>query len=131
MLENELWIIGTHAKFQEGISIMVLLKRHIAKKLCCYFWLTIFGRSTCRRKKANDIFEILRKSESETCVFWNKIWKNWSYLTWSPSKVRLDDVIISNDRHYRHLRIKWLRKHVSHGLFVTFISSDFVTWPWT
>ena len=48
----------------------------------------------------------------------------WPYLTWSPSTVKLDDVMGSNVLHYRYLHAKCRGKHVSHGMLVTFILGD-------
>ena len=78
-------------------------------------------------KKTNYIFGILRKFWTRNMCFLCinidlKIWPNLDLtLNLPPSKVKLDDVIGSNDSHHRDLRAKWPWKHVSHGMFVTFI----------
>ena len=45
-----------------------------------------------------------------------------------PSKVNFNDVIGSDAHHYRYLHVKWPRKRVSLGMFVTFIFCDLL-WP--
>ena len=72
-------------------------------------------------------------SESKTCPFCAKknIWKFDLFhltLAWPPSKINFDDVIGSDAHHYRYLRVKWPRKRVSLGMFVTFIFCDLL-WP--
>ena len=77
-------------------------------------------------ERTNAIFGILRKFWARNMCFYAKIliWKFCLFdltLTWPPSNVKLDDVIGSNDCHHRYMRTKWPRKHVSRGMFVTFI----------
>ena len=51
-------------------------------------------------------------------------------FTCPPPKVNYDDVIGSNDHHFRYLRIKWPRKYVRHDMFVILIFQwTFGTWP--
>ena len=70
-------------------------------------------------KKTNDIFGTLGKFWARNMCFLCKnidlgIWPDLDLTsTWPPSKVRLDDVIGSNDCSHRYLLAKWPRKHVS------------------
>ena len=71
-------------------------------------------------------------SESRTCSFCEKkdfkIWPFHLTLTWPTSKVNFDGVIGWDAHHYRYLRVKWPRKRVSLGMFVTFIFCGLL-WP--
>ena len=78
---------------------------------------------TCLRRREWHVWnpeEIL----SQKYVLFRQKKRFCPYLASCSSKVKLDDVIGSNNHHHRYLRAKWLRKHVSHGMFVTFIFSD-------
>ena len=83
------------------------------------------------------IFGILMNLRARSkCFICKKYWfENLTLfdltLTCPPSKLRLDDVIGSNDNHYRYMRAR-PRNHVSHGMFATFILQwRFVTWRWS
>ena len=94
------------------------------------FWLAMFGSSTHRRRKRTTYLESWGNSESETCVLCARYWFGnlTSFdltLSWPPSKVIFDDVMGLDDHHYRCLRAKLPRKHVSHCIFVTFFLMNF------
>ena len=86
------------------------------------FLLAIFQSFMHRRRNPMAHLEPWGNFEQETCAFYVKmlIWKFDLTLICRPSTVRLNGVIGSNDCHHRYLRAKWPRKHVSHGMFVTF-----------
>ena len=124
ILEN--YTFNIHLIFFKRISIFGVFRvNHNERSMTSFFLLAIFGNSTHRRKKVMTYLESWGNFESEACAFMQnidlKIWPFYLTLTWPPSKVNFDDVIGSNDHHYRYLRVKWLRKHVSHGMSVTFI----------
>ena len=104
---------------------------HIAKRSDIIPWFAICGSSTHRRtrnrwhiwspgKILSPEHELLCKSidlKISRCLTWP--WHDLQKSRFESSKV-LDDVIESNDRHYRYIRAKWSRKHVSHSMLMTY-----------
>ena len=93
----------------------------------------MFGSSTHRSWNKWHIWNPEEILSEKYVLFVQKkmIWKFDLFhltLTWPPSKVNFDDVIGSDAHHYRYLRVKWPRKRVSLGMFVTFIFCDLL-WP--
>ena len=112
---------------------VIFREKMITSFLTCDF-LKFYKSYKKNKTKTNDIFWILRKVWARhMCLSCKnidlKIWPDLDLtLTRTPSKVRLDVVIGSNDCHHRYLLAKLPRKHVSHSMFVTFIYSD-LSWP--
>ena len=103
-----------------------------SKKGMTFFHVHFFS-STHRRRKLTTYLESWGNSESETLPLCKNIdLKNLTLfdliLAWSLSKLNFNEVIGSNDHHYRYLRAKRPINHVSHGMLVTFIFSDYL-WP--
>ena len=107
---------------------------YIVKKAWCIFWPATFESSTHRRRKLMFFFGILTKFRARNMCFLYKtmIWKYdliWRDLDLTSIQKSGWKTSHSQMSHYWYIRAKWPRKHVSHGMFVTFILKwPFATW---
>ena len=96
------------------------------------FGLAIFGSSTHIRRKIMTYLESWGNLDQRHVLYMQKYpFENVTLfglaLTWPPSKWGW---MTSGGR--MTITIKWPRRHMSHGMLVTFISQWLcVTWPWS